>query len=214
LVLLSFASIFIGYFFKDIFSGLGSSFWGNSIFISPSHLSNVDAEFLPFYIKLIPVIFSLFGAFFSYFFYLFYYTKINQINFNFYTFFIYLYRFFNKKWYFDVIYNYFFVKKILNFGYYISFKLFDRGFIEYFGPFGLTSLINFYSSNIGSLQTGFIYHYVSFMLFGFLFFIMFFVSYFDYFFYFSFDFYFVFVFSLFFSLSSYYNVKQFSNLKS
>jgi hypothetical protein len=46
--------------------GLGSSFWGNSIFILSDNLSYLEAEYLPYHIKMIPFIFSHLGLFFAY----------------------------------------------------------------------------------------------------------------------------------------------------
>lgn len=52
LFLLSIASIFIGYIFRDAFIGMGTSFFGSSIFILPSHCDTfIDAEFIPTFIK-------------------------------------------------------------------------------------------------------------------------------------------------------------------
>jgi len=46
-------SIFSGYIFKDYFTGLGSNFFGNSL----ADINNLqEAEFLPTYIKLIPLV--------------------------------------------------------------------------------------------------------------------------------------------------------------
>lgn len=61
LFILAFFSIFSGYLFKDLFIGFGSTFFDYSIFILPSNLKIVDAEFLPGYIKVIPLIFSFAG---------------------------------------------------------------------------------------------------------------------------------------------------------
>ena len=71
LLILSFGSIFVGYLLKDMFIGAGTNFFGASIFVMPEHLSIINAEFLPPFIKLIPVIFSLFGAFLAIYLYTF-----------------------------------------------------------------------------------------------------------------------------------------------
>jgi NADH-ubiquinone oxidoreductase chain 5 len=61
LIILALFSIFFGYICKDIFIGLGSSFFiDNSIFIHPSHEIMLDTEFAVGTIfKLIPFIFTL-----------------------------------------------------------------------------------------------------------------------------------------------------------
>jgi hypothetical protein len=61
--ILSFGSIFSGYFLKDLFIGFGNNFFGNSIYKTILYNTSVDVEFLPLSIKNIPLIFSLFGIF-------------------------------------------------------------------------------------------------------------------------------------------------------
>jgi NADH-ubiquinone oxidoreductase chain 5 len=63
LAVLFIGSVFFGYTLRDLFIGLGSSFFGNAIFTHPVHFIVVEAEFLPLFIKLIPLIFSFFGIF-------------------------------------------------------------------------------------------------------------------------------------------------------
>jgi NADH-ubiquinone oxidoreductase chain 5 len=62
LVLLGFGSIFIGYLLKDLIIGVGSITFSNSIFIHPTNLYLIESEFIPIYLKLIPVIFSILGV--------------------------------------------------------------------------------------------------------------------------------------------------------
>lgn len=170
LVLLAFGSIFIGYITKDMFIGLGTNFWGNSIFIHPTHISILDSEFIDYWIKLIPVIFSILGGLIS--FILYYYFSNNLLNFKLNTFIGYkLFSFLSKKWYFDKIYNEFIVQKSLDFGYNIGFKTLDRGFIEWLGPYGLVRIISLLTKKINSLQTGYIYHYGFIMFIGLILFI-------------------------------------------
>ena len=69
LFVLSLGSIFIGYITKDMIIGVGTDFWGNALFTHPSHLTLLEAEFIPHHIKLVPVIFSLGGAISAFFLY-------------------------------------------------------------------------------------------------------------------------------------------------
>jgi NADH-ubiquinone oxidoreductase chain 5 len=55
-------SIFFGYLFKDMFIGIGSQFFGNSMFVLPKNYNMIEAEFLPLVIKMIPFFFSLCGV--------------------------------------------------------------------------------------------------------------------------------------------------------
>jgi len=61
LTVLAFFSLFSGFFFKDLFLGLGSNFFDFSIFVLPENFSVDKAEFLPSHIKILPLIASLAG---------------------------------------------------------------------------------------------------------------------------------------------------------
>lgn len=165
--LLAFGSIFIGYLSKDMFIGLGTDFWQNSIFINPFHLKNIDAEFIPIFFKLFPVILSICGLISSIVIYHYYYKKfwIKTTE----KLFIKIYIFLNRKWFFDKIYNDAINQNLLQFGYKYSYQGLDKGLFDYIGPTGLTQFIYFCSQKIILLQTGYIYHYVRFILLGFMF---------------------------------------------
>jgi NADH-ubiquinone oxidoreductase chain 5 len=63
LLILAIFSIFFGFIFSDLFVGIGSDFFANSIFTHPNNIAIVEAEFsLNPVIKLLPAILSLFGA--------------------------------------------------------------------------------------------------------------------------------------------------------
>jgi NADH-ubiquinone oxidoreductase chain 5 len=61
LIILSVGSIFSGYIFKDIFIGLGSDGFRNSIIVKNTHVNLLDAEFIPYFFKAIPLCFSTLG---------------------------------------------------------------------------------------------------------------------------------------------------------
>ena len=155
--ILAFFSIFSGYLLKDMFVGLGTNFWNNSIFINPLNTNYIDTEFLNFLIKILPIFFSFLGIIIAFFLYnykqkMLLKFKISKLGLNFYN-------FFNKKWYFDKIYNEFINQKILKIGLNYSYKKIDKGLIEFFGPYGLIFLFSNLSRKLILLQTGFIYHY-------------------------------------------------------
>lgn len=161
LILLGLGSIFTGYLFKDLFVGVGSNFWGNAVFILPNHIHHIEAEenFLTFY-KLVPLFFSLIGVSLAYSSnYLISHhilkLQLSEIG-RWLTFFL------NKKWYWDKIYNSF-VISCVNFGYGTSFKLLDRGFIEFLGPYGLTYILPVWCKNVLNIQTGQIVQYLFFV---------------------------------------------------
>ena len=150
LLVLVFGSIFVGYLAKDIFLGLGSDAFLNSIYVHPKNLIFIDAEFIPYHIKLIPLFFSFFGIFLCFLFYCFL-LKIKVLWMSFYTnlnllkVYHFIYKFYNKKWFFDNVYNSFIGYPMLKLGYDVTFKLLDKGVIEFFGPYGM-SLMGYESS--------------------------------------------------------------------
>ena len=154
---LSIPSIFIGYLTKDMIIGLGTDFWGNSIFVLPEHMNLIDAEFIEHQFKILPVILSLLGAtssfiLYSYFNNTLFNLKISYLGKKFYN-------FFSKKWFFDKVYNEYITQSLFKFSYSSSYKLIDRGIIEILGPMGLSSLITKQAKIFYKLQTGSIYHY-------------------------------------------------------
>lgn len=121
LTILVIGSIFFGYFSKDFFL---------------TSLLGGDNEFFPFYIKLIPLFFGVFGIILA--FVIIDPWRNKRIL-----------TIFNKRFFFDSLINYFFAHTSLNFGFKYTFKLLDRGFLEFFGPVGLIrvlfSLPNFHT---------------------------------------------------------------------
>jgi NADH-ubiquinone oxidoreductase chain 5 len=161
LFILTILSVVIGFLSKDLFIGFGTNFWGSSIFILPQNYVLFDIEFIGAKVKFLPLIITLFGCLCSFFLYSFRTLSFFEIK----KFFGFkkIYNFFNKKWYFDRFYNTFFVQKTLNFSYFFSYQIIDRGILEKFGPFGITSLIDNTSKGIKQFQTGFIFHYLVYM---------------------------------------------------
>ena len=155
--LLAFGSIFIGYISKDMFVGLGSNFWNNSIYINPLNNQFIDAEFLPIFFKILPVILSFLGLFSAFYLYFLKFKFLYNIKISPYG--LYFYNFLNRKWYFDKIYYEFINQYILKIGYNFTYKMIDKGLIEICGPYGLITIFSFLSQKIIFLQTGYIYHY-------------------------------------------------------
>lgn len=164
LMILAIGSIFVGYLFRDMMIGLGTSFWGNSLFVLPEHLILVDSEFIPYSIKAIPVILSVIGA------------SLALILNHFYGAFLYelkvstwgrtLYTFLHKRWLFDKVYNDFVGRFFLQFGYEVSYKTLDKGIVEILGPYGIIRVVRHLSDRVSSLHTGYLYHYAFVMLIG------------------------------------------------
>jgi len=162
--ILAIPSIFIGYFFKDMVVGLGTDFWGNSIFIKPENMNQLDAEFISQFFKLLPVCLSLLGVSISFILY----NSQNRLMFKItkMSFFKFIYNFLNKKWFFDKVYNESFGQFFFKFGYSVSYKIIDKGVIEFFGPSGLSKVISVLSYNISRFQSGYLYNYTFLILLG------------------------------------------------
>ena len=138
--LLAIPSMFVGYFGRDLFIGLGTDFWGNSLFCLPFNLSIIDAEFMSTSTKIMPLLLSMLGGVLSFVLYrdyndkLFTTWKTSLLGRK-------LYTFFNRKWFFDKIYNEYVSQNILDLGYHFTYKSIDRGLIESLGPFGLSNVL-------------------------------------------------------------------------
>lgn len=151
-VILSLLAIFFGYRAKERFISPGSDFLSSSLFVHPSHITLIEAEFsLPLIYKLLPAIGSFFGAGLALLIYNQYphFTvdiRITKLGLK-------RYSFFNGKYYFDVIYNHYIINNRLNLGLVTS-KVLDRGLIEKMGPFGLTNSFGNRSLQLSKLDTG------------------------------------------------------------
>lgn len=140
--LLALASVFVGFLFSDIMSGLDHISWSNSAWYDSS--CQLDNEFLHPVIKNLPTMLSLLGLFLGLIISN-YITKISSSKNSISAFGIFssLYNkvsaFFYNAGFFNYIYNEAFLKAF-EFSYESSNKYMDKGFIEFFGPFGLYKL--------------------------------------------------------------------------
>jgi len=162
LFILSLLSIFIGFLCKDLFIGFGTNFWGSSIFVTPYNYTLSDIEFIDIKYKVLPLVVTILGASFSYFLYR--YQTLDYFFIKKSTFFKVFYNFFNKKWYFDRIYNQFVSQNMLDFGYFYSYKTIDRGLVEKIGPSGIVSLVTWMVDKIKPIQTGSVFQYMFYIL--------------------------------------------------
>lgn len=161
LIILAFFSIFSGYLLSDLFVGLGSPFLSDAIFVHPNHLNLINTEFSvsPIY-KLLPLILTLFGI------------TIMIISLEFLPkislylsslkFYIIIYRFFNQRFWYELLINTYIVDQSLRFGYFLNKKL-DRGVLELVGPYGISLLLYNLGNKITKLDTGLITNYSLYM---------------------------------------------------
>lgn len=166
LVLLALGSIFLGYIGKDMMIGVGTDFWGNSLFVLPRNLALLESEYIPETQKLLPLAATFLGGFLAYL--VTYRGTFAEKGYQFKTGFIgrKLYTMLNKRWFFDKVYNDFFGEKALDFGYVTSWKTLDKGCFEVIGPYGIAQIFPLWSRHVSRLQSGVIYHYAVVMLLG------------------------------------------------
>ena len=169
-ILLIIPSIFSGFFGKQLMVGFGTSFWGTSIFILPEHYTLIEVEFIPLFIKLLPLFFTFFGIYVCFKLYekhQFIDYMVGYLGFRnnpwmsrITSWQLVIYNFLNRKWYFDKLYTFFFSQTILKTSYLATYQTVDRGFIEFYGPYGLTTILRHFSFVVNSLQTGSFYGYI------------------------------------------------------
>jgi len=136
LIILAVFSIFFGFVTKDIFLGLGTSFFtDNSIFIHPSNELVINTEFaVPTLFKLLPFFFTVFFSAFAiiiseYFPGIVMNFKLSRFGYN-------IFGFFNQRFLVEMFYNNYVTNLVLYLGGQTT-KVLDKGSIEFIGPFGL-----------------------------------------------------------------------------
>lgn len=157
MVILAILSIFIGYWTRDFYLGMGTPF--NSLFTHPNHLSLIETEFnLPLYIKLLPLFLTIFFVCFILFIYEFNYKllppyfnlhKLNSLSD---YLFINYYTYTNTKFMLDNLFNNQILRSSLYFGYYLNNYL-DKGLLYIYGPQGLYNSLNLLSYKTISISS-------------------------------------------------------------
>jgi len=170
LIILGILSVYLGNISKDFFIGLGSQGLGNSIFNHPNHIILIDTEFgVPTFYKLLPLFLSTICAIIAL--YLFEKKPLILLSINKSQFGQNLYRFFNQRYWFELLYNRCIVNNILYLGY-ITNTILDRGALELIGPRGAVSGLYKISNYFASFDTGSIARYGFVMFSGLLFFLL------------------------------------------
>jgi len=140
-----------------IILGILSVYLGNSVFNHPNHIILIDTEFgVPTINKLLPLIFSFICAMLALYLLEFKPYLLMQININKYG--INFYKFFNQRYWFELIYNKSIVKFVLYCGY-ITNTILDRGAFELIGPRGSVATIYKISNYFASFDSGSIARY-------------------------------------------------------
>ena len=166
LIILAVFSIFFGFFFKDMFIGMGSNFFSdNSIFIHYVNEITIDTEFIiNSYIKIFPFLVTIIAMTIYVYKYekkihLFInYNKINKYIYN-------IYCFLSQRFFVELLYNKYISEYLLNVGSNTT-KILDKGSVEYIGPYGLETGLLYISDTLKKLDSGKINYYSMYILSG------------------------------------------------
>ena len=171
LIILAVFSIFFGYITKDIFIGLGTSFFiDNSLFIHPSHEILLDTEFaVPTLFKILPLILTVSLSVLSIVLCEFIpkvltQFKLSRLGYN-------IFSFFNQRFLIELFYNRYITDMVLKLGGQTT-KVLDKGSVELIGPYGLEKGLISLSRKISKLDTGVITSYALYILVGLTFYIL------------------------------------------
>lgn len=164
LVILLFPTIFLGFFLRESFVGFGTAFWGNTIFILPQNNLGFDIEFIPTFFKFLPTLLVFFGSVCCLF--IFYKKNKLLVILNKIKSFRLVYTFFNRKWFFDRLYNTLIGQFLFFSGSSVFYTLLDKGLIEQIGPKGIQTLFQQLTFNINKNQSGLIFEYIGFFILG------------------------------------------------
>ena len=162
LLILAIGAVFSGWLGYELFVGHDmKQFWGNSIFILPSHKAMEAAHYVPAWVKMLPIILAVSGFVLAVIFYGFWTSMPLRIAIIFKP----VYLLFYNKWYFDELYDAIFVRPAVRIGAYL-FLHGDKNIIDGFGPDGISKLVYRLSGISSRVQTGFVFHYAFVMLIG------------------------------------------------
>ena len=162
LVPLALGAIFAGFLGYELFVGHDmAQFWGDSIFILPTHTAMENAHHVPTWVKLLPIGLAAAGVAMAYV----AYTFIPSIPATVAKTFAPIHKFFFNKWYFDELYDAIFVKPSVKIGG-LLWQRGDKDTIDGFGPDGITALVLRISQSASRFQSGYVYHYAFAMMIG------------------------------------------------
>ncbi|MGB2051059.1 MAG: NADH-quinone oxidoreductase subunit L [Candidatus Puniceispirillaceae bacterium] len=162
LVPLALGAIFAGWMGYDLFVGNHwQEFWGDSLFILPTHQAMEAAHHVPTWVKLLPIGLASAGVVGAYI----AYVRLPWLPVSLADRTGALYQFLFNKWYFDELYDRIFVKPAVRCGKLLWIRG-DKGVIDHYGPDGLSAAVARLSGRLVQLQTGYVYHYAFAMMIG------------------------------------------------
>jgi NADH-ubiquinone oxidoreductase chain 5 len=150
---LGLGAIFSGFILNDLLMGLSTDLFNYtsnyiSIYILNIHLGNFHLNFLTFKYTILGILFYLMIIYykkrFNLLFYSFYTGTFKSLNNTYYDSFLKnVYFFFSKKWFINYIYNSYITQLVFFLGYSFTFKIMDKGYLEFFSFFFFIKNNNF-----------------------------------------------------------------------
>lgn len=153
LFILGLGAIFSGFILNDLLMGLSIDLFNYTsnyitIYNLNIHLGNFHLNFLTFKYTILGILFYLmiinYKKKFNLLFYTFY-TKLNNDNLND-SILKNIYFFFSKKWFINYIYNSYITQLVFYLGYFFTFKIIDKGYLEFFSFFFFIKNNNYFTN--------------------------------------------------------------------
>ena len=155
LFFLAFGAVFSGWFFVEMFVGKNwEYFWSETLFILAGNDSLNNAQYVPKWVKLFPIVLSVVGISIATIFYVLL-PELPKTTANTFSF---VHKLFYNKWYFDEFYRFIFIKPIQTISIFF-WKIIDKKIIDGLGPDGFSSKILSFSKISSKLHTGYVFHY-------------------------------------------------------
>ncbi|TIS63791.1 MAG: NADH-quinone oxidoreductase subunit L [Mesorhizobium sp.] len=162
LYVLAVGALFAGIAFHGAFIGEGyGEFWKASLFTLPANHILHEIHELPLWVELAPFIAMVIGFLVAWKFYIRSPELPRSVAANHRL----LYGFLLNKWYFDVLYDFLFVRPAKRLGRFL-WKTGDGTVIDGLGPDGISARVVDVTNRVVKLQTGYLYHYAFAMLIG------------------------------------------------
>jgi NADH-quinone oxidoreductase subunit L len=162
LYVLAAGAVLAGIVFAPYFVGEHSAeFWGNALFFGPANHIPQQAEEVPEWVKVLPLIMGILGILFAFQAYM----RSKDLPSKLARAFGPIYTFVFNKWYFDELYDAIFVNPAKALGR-ILWKGGDGAIIDGLGPDGISQVTVDLAKRASKLQTGYVYHYAFVMMIG------------------------------------------------
>ena len=174
LLVLAIGALFAGLFGTQILNivAVDNNFFIDSIFLNPENRDLYEkAHHVPFLVKISPLLVGIVAISLSYYLYISRVdlpakiAKILAIP----------YKISKNKWYFDEIYEFIFVAPAKKIGGFL-WNVIDSRIIDGLGPNGIVTVCKNMSNKISKVQTGFLFHYATWMVVGMIVIILFLVN--------------------------------------